>query len=90
MHGGIAGRGYIMDGGENNEIYIKIQDIIHFFEKEIELNKENHSRINNRPIPITSPVFNGVNVGFENAKELRKAHIMYCQNIIDRIKNGTL
>lgn len=90
MRGGIAGKGYIMAGGENDEKQIKIEDIIHFFETEIELNKENNSRIEDRAIPISSPMFNGVNVGFENAKELRKAHIMYCQNIIDRIKNGTL
>lgn len=67
----------IMSGFESDA-----DQIIHFFEMEIELNE--------RRAESTSPMFNGANVGFENAEELRKAHIRYCQNIIDRIRSDSL
>lgn len=67
----------IMNGYESD-----IDLIIRFFEKEIEIAEW--------WLTSTSPMFNGVNVGFENAEKLRKAHIRYCQNIIDRIRSCSL
>lgn len=66
---------------------ISIDDVINFFASEIE-NTEN-SCIDNGII-TRSPMFNGVNVGFENAEKLRRAHIKYCQTIIERIRGNNL
>lgn len=66
---------------------ISIDDVVNFFASEIE-NTEN-SCIDNHII-TRSPMFNGVNVGFENAEKLRRAHIKYCQNIIERIRSDSL
>lgn len=65
-----------------NDFESDANQIIHFFEMEIELNK--------RIEKTASPMFNDVNVGFEKAEELRKAYIRYCQNIIDRIRSDSL
>lgn len=61
-----------------------IDDVIHFFEMEIEQTKEWLDDEN------MSPIFNGVNVGFKEAELLMKHHIRYCQNIIDRIRSDSL
>ena len=61
-----------------------IEDVIHFFEMEIYQMKQWLDDEN------MSPIFNGVNVGFKEAKQLMEHHIWYCQNIIDRIRSGSL
>lgn len=59
-----------------------IEDVIHFFEMEIEYCKNNNNEL--------FESFNGVFVGLKEAKELNKAHMRYCQNIIDRIRMDKL
>lgn len=59
-----------------------IEDVIHFFEMEIEYCKNNNNEL--------FESFNGVCVGLKEAQELNKAHIKYCQNIINRIKRNRL
>ena len=59
-----------------------IEDVIHFFEMEIEYCKNNNNEL--------FESFNGVCVGLKEAQELNKAHINYCQNIINRIKRNRL
>ena len=61
-----------------------IEDVIHFFEIEIYQTKQWLDDEN------MSPIFNGVNVGFKEAKQLMEHHIRYCENIIDRIRSGRL
>lgn len=61
-----------------------IDDVIHFFEMEIEQTQEWMDDEN------MSPMFNGVNVGFKEAKQLKERHIRYCKNIIGRIRSGRL
>lgn len=59
-----------------------IDDVIHFFEMEIECTKSKSEEMND--------CFNGVQVGFAEAKNLQERHIKYCQKIIDRIRSGRL
>lgn len=59
-----------------------INDVIHFFEMEIEISTERISK--------TSDMFNGVQVGQYEAKELNEAHIRYCKQIIERIRSNRL
>lgn len=59
-----------------------INNIIHFFEMEIENCKQRKQ--------IVSPHFNGYLVGLHTADVLNKTHIRYCQNIIDRIRSNSL
>ena len=61
-----------------------IDDVIYFFEMEIEQTQEWTDDEN------MSPMFNGVNVGFKEAKQLMEHHIRYCENIIDRIRSDSL
>ena len=61
-----------------------IEDVIHFFKIEIYQTKQWLDDEN------MSPIFNGVNVGFKEAKQLMEHHIWYCQNIIDRIRSDSL
>lgn len=61
-----------------------IDDVIHFFEMEIEQTQEWMDDEN------MSPMFNGVNVGFKKARLLMEHHIRYCKNIIDRIRSDSL
>lgn len=61
-----------------------IEDVIHFFETEICQTKQWLDDEN------MSPMFNGVNVGFKETKQLMEYHIRYCQNIIDRIRSDSL
>lgn len=68
---------------ENRDVST-IDDVIHFFGMEIEQTKEWLDDGN------VSPIFNGVNVGFKEGKQLKKHHIRYCQNIIDRIRSDRL
>lgn len=59
-----------------------IEDVIHFFDMEIEYCKSNSNEL--------FESFNGVCVGIKEAQELNKAHMRYCQNIIDRIRKDKL
>lgn len=59
-----------------------IEDVIHFFEMEIEYCKNNNNEL--------FEYFNGVCVGLKEAQELNKAHMKYCQNIIKRIRSNSL
>lgn len=59
-----------------------IDDVIHFFEMEIEVNKQNLDEMSN--------CFNGVKVGIKQSYDLRRKHVRYCQNIIDRIRSDSL
>lgn len=59
-----------------------IDNVIHFFEIEIENCKQRKQ--------IVSPHFNGCLVGPHTADALNEAHIRYCQNIIDRIRSNSL
>lgn len=61
-----------------------IEDVIHFFEIEIYQTKQWLDDEN------MSPIFNGVNVGFKEARLLMEYHIRYCKNIIDRIRSDSL
>ena len=61
-----------------------VEDVIHFFETEICQTKQWLDDEN------MSPMFNGVNVGFKEAKQLMEHHIRYCKNIIGRIRSGRL
>lgn len=61
-----------------------IEDVIHFFEIEIYQTKQWLDDEN------MSPIFNGIHVGFKEAKKLKERHIRYCQNIIDRIRSDRL
>lgn len=60
-----------------------IDDVIHFFESEIERSKLWKDC-------TESDCFNGVQVGIMEAKNLQERHIKYCQNIIDRIRSDSL
>ena len=60
-----------------------IEDVIHFFEYEIECSKLWRDCTD-------SDCFNGVQVGLKEAKRLQDRHIKYCQNIIDRIRSNSL
>ena len=59
-----------------------IDDVIHFFEMEIEVNQQNIDEMSN--------MFNGVKVGIKQSYDLRRKHIKFCQDIIDRIWSGSL
>lgn len=59
-----------------------IEDVIHFFEMEIEYCKNSNNEL--------FESFNGVRVGLNEAQELNKAHMRYCQDIINRIKRDRL
>lgn len=59
-----------------------IEDVIHFFEMEIEYCKNSNNEL--------FESFNGVRVGLKKAQELNKAHMRYCQDIINRIKENKL
>lgn len=59
-----------------------IDDIIHFFEMEIEVNQQNLDEMSN--------MFNGVKVGIKQSYDLRRKHIKFCQDIIDRIRSDSL
>lgn len=59
-----------------------IDDVIHFFEMEIEVNQQNLDKMNN--------MFNGVKVGIKQSYDLRRKHIKFCQDIIDRIRSDSL
>lgn len=61
-----------------------VEDVIHFFEMEICQTKQWLDDEN------MTPIFNGVNVGFKEAKRLMEYHIRYCKNIIDRIRSDSL
>lgn len=61
-----------------------IEDVIHFFEMEICQTKQWLDDEN------MSSMFNGVNVGFKEARLLMEYHIRYCKNIIDRIRSDSL
>lgn len=67
-----------------NKNMSSIEDVIHFFEMEIYQTKQWLDDEN------MSPIFNGVNVGFKEAKQLMEHHIRYCKNIIDRIRSDSL
>lgn len=58
------------------------EDVIHFLEMEVKLCKERSN--------AKSGYFNGVYVGKKESKELNKAHVKYCQDIINRIKRERL
>lgn len=60
-----------------------IEDVIHFFEAEIE-NARKRKNSNN------SSCFNGVEVGVSSANQLLDKHIWYCKSIIERIRNSSL
>mgnify|MGYP000221815251 CR=1 FL=1 len=60
-----------------------IDDVIYFFETEIERSKLWRDC-------TESDCFNGVQVGLKEAKKLQDRHIKYCQNIIDRIRSNSL
>ena len=60
-----------------------IDDVIHFFETEIERSKLWRDC-------TESDCFNGVQVGLKEAKKLQDRHIKYCQNIIERIRSDGL
>lgn len=70
--------------GKGKQNMSSIEDVIHFFEMEICQTKQWLDDKN------MSPIFNGVNVGFKEAKLLMEHHIWYCQNIIDRIRRDCL
>lgn len=59
-----------------------IDDVIHFFEMEIEVNQQSIDEMSN--------MFNGVKVGIKQSYDLRRKHIKYCQSIIDRIRSDSL
>ena len=59
-----------------------IEDVIHFFEMEIEVNQQNIDEMSN--------MFNGVKVGIKQSYDLRRKHIKFCQDIIDRIRSDSL
>lgn len=59
-----------------------IDDVIHFFEMEIAYTEHN--------IEEKSNLYNGVKVGIKESHDLRRKHIKYCQNIIDRIRSNDL
>lgn len=59
-------------------------DVIHFFELEIWKTKQ---WLNDENL---GPTFNGVKVGFKEAKQLMEYYVRYCQNIIDRIRSDSL
>lgn len=59
-----------------------IEEVIHFFEMEIEVNQQNIDEMSN--------MFNGVKVGIKQSYDLRRKHIKFCQDIIDRIRSGSL
>lgn len=59
-----------------------IEDVIHFFEIEIEVNQQNIDEMSN--------MFNGVKVGIKQSYDLRRKHIKFCQDIIDRIRSDSL
>ena len=59
-----------------------IDDVIHFFEMEIENNRKSIDEMSN--------CFNGVKVGIKQSYDLRRKHIKYCQNIIERIRRDSL
>ena len=59
-----------------------IEDVIHFFEMEIEVNQQNLDKMSN--------MFNGVKVGIKQSYDLRRKHIKFCQDIIDRIRSDSL
>lgn len=69
-------------GRENGDMST-IDNVIHFFEMEIERAKR---RKNNDE----STCFNGLEVGKVAARKLEAEHILYCQNIIDWIRGGNL
>ena len=60
-----------------------VEDMIHFFEMEIWQTKQWLDE-------DMTPIFNGIYVGFKEAKQLMEYHIRYCQNIIDRIWSDSL
>lgn len=59
-----------------------IDDVIHFFEMEIEVNQQHIDEMSN--------MFNGVKVGIKQSYDLRRKHIKFCQDIIDRIRSDSL
>lgn len=59
-----------------------IDDVIHFFEMEIAYTEDNIEKMSN--------LYNGVKVGIKESYDLRRKHIKYCQNIIDRIRSDSL
>lgn len=69
---------------QKNRDISSIEDVIHFFEGEI---SQTQGWLNSESL---SPAFNGVDVGFKEAKQLKECHIRYCQNIIDRIRSDRL
>lgn len=60
-----------------------IEDVIHFSEAEIEYCKSDNNN-------VLFESFNGVRVWLKEAQELNKAHMKYCQDIINRIKENRL
>lgn len=64
-----------------------IEDVIHFFEVEIEISRYNLQEAKDNG----NSVFNGVDCkDYRIAAELTEAHIQYCENIIDRIRGDCL
>lgn len=59
-----------------------IDDVIHFLEMEIAQTGDKIEEMSN--------MFNGVKVGIKQSYDLRRKHIKYCQNIIDRIRSNKL
>lgn len=59
-----------------------IDDVIHFFEMEIAQTEDKIEEMSN--------MFNSVKVGIKQSYDLRRKHIKYCQNIIDRIRSNKL
>lgn len=68
--------------GKRGENMSTIEDVIHFFEMEIEVNQQNIDEMSN--------MFNGVKVGIKQSCDLRRKHIKFCQDIIDRIRSNSL
>lgn len=59
-----------------------IDDVIHFFEMEIEISQDR--------IEQAQAMFNGVLVGYREARRLNEAHIRYCYRIIEKIRSDSL
>ena len=68
--------------GRENRGMSSIDDVIRFFEKEIKQTESDIDEMSN--------CFNGVKVGIKQSYDLRRKHIRYCQNIIDRIRSDSI